>query len=193
MVVVDWLVSNWDLAIGIVDSRTYPRGEADRGPGVALPSGADEQDRVRRDGPPDQLLLHQIQRRRQCDLAAGPLLQGRRLHQVPFHRPRARTRSGRPRSLSACSLLWWRVWRLTRCKSAVVIPMGSSELMAVKRRNGPDRFLNRQCSSLSSSSKSLSAPSIVSSPSSSLETLLSFATNLEIPESSLVVWQPTFS
>ena len=189
MVVVDWLVSNWDLAIGIVDSRTYPRGEADRGPGVALPSGADEQDRVRRDGPPDQLLLHQIQRRRQCDLAAGPLLQGSRLHQVCTA---SQVLHLLPPSPSACSFPWRQVG--PRQRTSLEQFQWELELMAVKRRNGPDRFLNRLCSSLSSSSpKSLSALSIVSSPSSSLGTLLSFATNLEIPESSLVVWQPTFS
>ena len=62
--------------------RAHPRREADRGAGAALAPGADESDRAGRCGRPDQLLLHQIQRRRQRDLAAGALPQGRRLHQV---------------------------------------------------------------------------------------------------------------
>ena len=62
--------------------RAHPRREADRGAGAALAPGADESDRAGRGGRPDQLLLHQIQRRRQRDLAAGALPQGRRLHQV---------------------------------------------------------------------------------------------------------------
>ena len=77
----------------IINFRAHPRREADRGAGAALAPGADESDRAGRVGRPDQLLLHQIQRRRQRDLAAGALPQGRRLHQVvtlvPLHQTSA--------------------------------------------------------------------------------------------------------